>query len=110
MKVPVTSFTELVLGTALTHSYILYGTKSVLVHKGIISQNGKGGKRGIRVYPPWDNVMNKQAEKTQSWQTKYFVTIKRDNSNDFDLTRKLFNETSKTDNEKNNEPPTSVWQ
>ena len=65
--------------------------KSVLAEKGIISQNGKDGKRGIRVYPPWDTVTNRQAEKTKSWQTEYFLTIKSDNSTDFDLTRKLFN-------------------
>ncbi|GAA3954800.1 hypothetical protein GO495_28515 [Chitinophaga oryziterrae] len=64
--------------------------KSVLADKGIISQNGKDGKRGIRVYPPWDTVTNRQAEKTQSWQTEYFLTIKSDNSTDLDLTRKLF--------------------
>ncbi len=64
--------------------------KSVLVDKGIISQNEKVGKRGIRVYPSWDTVTNKQAEKTQSWQTKYFVTIRSDNSVDLDLTKKLF--------------------
>jgi len=50
--------------------------KSVLADKGIISHDGKDGKRGIRVYPPWDRVANKQAEKTQRWQTKYFLTIK----------------------------------
>lgn len=65
--------------------------KSVLADKGIISRDGKDGKRGIRVYPPWDTVTNRQAEKTQSWQTKYFLTIKSDNSTDLDLTRKLFN-------------------
>ena len=74
--------------------------KSVLADKGIISKNGKDGKRGIRVYPSWDTVTNKQAEKTQSWQIKYFVIIKSDNSTDFDLTRKLFNEQVKTENEK----------
>ncbi|NLR81158.1 MepB family protein [Chitinophaga eiseniae] len=66
--------------------------KEVLVDKGIISKHGKDGKRGIRVYPLWDTVTNKQAEKTQSWQTKYFVTIKFDNTTDLDLTRKLFND------------------
>lgn len=65
-------------------------SKSVLADKGIITRNGKEGKRGIRVYPPWDIVTNKQAEKTQSWQTKYFLTIKSDNSIDLDLVRKLF--------------------
>ncbi len=46
--------------------------KSILIEKGIISQNGIGGKRGIRVYPPWDNVENNQALKTQHWQNQFF--------------------------------------
>lgn len=50
--------------------------KSVLVSKGIISQNKKGGKRGIRVYAPWDKPENKQAIQTQAWQVSYFVEIK----------------------------------
>lgn len=64
--------------------------KAVLADKGIITQNAKSGKRGIRVYPPWDIVSNKQACKTQSWQTKYFLTIKKDKSTDLDLGKKLF--------------------
>ncbi|RYY32229.1 MAG: hypothetical protein EOP46_19460, partial [Sphingobacteriaceae bacterium] len=36
-------------------------TKSILKTKGIISYNGKGGKRGIRVYPPHVQNLNKQA-------------------------------------------------
>lgn len=52
--------------------------KSVLADKGIITANGKDGKRGIRVYPPWDVVNNRQAIKTQNWQTKYFVSISDD--------------------------------
>ncbi|MFL0161385.1 MepB family protein [Aquirufa salirivi] len=63
---------------------------SVLVNKGIISQYGKDGKRGIRVYPNWDTVRNKQAEKTQNWQRKYFVTIGSDNSAELDLIKKIF--------------------
>ena len=64
--------------------------KSVLAEKGIITQNGKEGKRGIRVYPPWDIATNKQAEKTQSWQIQFFLTIKTDNSTDLDFIKKLF--------------------
>lgn len=67
--------------------------KSVLADKGIITKNGKEGKRGIRVYPPWDIVTNKQAEKTQSWQTKYFLTI-NNNSIDFSLPKKLLAKTN----------------
>ena len=68
--------------------------KSVLADNGIITQNGKEGKRGVRVYPPWDIVTNKQAMKTQNWQTKYFLTIKNDNKTDLDLATKLLTKTS----------------
>jgi hypothetical protein len=70
--------------------------KAVLVERGIISQNGKGGKRGIRVYPPWDITTNRQAEKTQNWQTQYFLEIKSDNATCLDLAGKLFDKTSKS--------------
>jgi hypothetical protein len=50
-------------------------SKSVLVEKGIIAVGSKGGKRGIRVYPPWDKVTSKQAKNTQDWQVKYFVEL-----------------------------------
>lgn len=63
--------------------------KAVLVNKGIISGNDKEGKRGIRVYPPWDKPTNKQAEKTQSWQTKYFFHIDNNNSANVDTAKKL---------------------
>lgn len=46
----------------------------VLIKRKIISENGKGGKRGMRVYPPWDKALNKQAIKTQGWQTSFFHT------------------------------------
>lgn len=64
--------------------------KSVLKSQGILSQNGKGGKRGIRVYPPWDSATNKQAIKTQKWQTEYFLLLKNEHSTDLDLAKKLF--------------------
>ncbi len=53
--------------------------KSVLLEKGIITSSGKQGKRGIRVYPPWDNANSKQAEQTQRWQTNYFMQLKPNN-------------------------------
>ncbi|HUH33358.1 MAG TPA: MepB family protein [Daejeonella sp.] len=64
--------------------------KSLLIEKGIITSNGKNGKRGIRVYPPWDTVTNKQATKTQSWQRKYFLEVGNDASLDLDWLRQLF--------------------
>ena len=62
---------------------------SVLANKGIITQNGKTGKRGIRVYPPWDKPESKQAEKTQNWQLDYFLTIKTDGTTNLGLAKKL---------------------
>lgn len=64
--------------------------KKVLIEKGIITHNGKEGKRGIRVYPPWDVVSNKQAQKTQIWQSNYFLPIKNDNTTDLEVAKKLF--------------------
>lgn len=66
--------------------------KSALVNNAVMSSNGKGGKRGMRVYPPWDVVNNKQAEKSQCWQMKYFLTIKPDQPVDVDRAKKLLAE------------------
>ena len=63
--------------------------KSVLVSKGIVSQNEKGGKRGIRVYAPWDKPENKQAIKTQAWQVNYFVEIKKNSHLDLEFVKKI---------------------
>lgn len=49
--------------------------KSVLMEKGIITTDKQEGKRAFRVYPPWDNTNNSQAERTQKWQSKYFYEI-----------------------------------
>lgn len=61
--------------------------KSVLVEKGIITSNGKQGKRGIRVYPPWNSATSKQAEETQRWQTNYFVQLEPDNATAVELSK-----------------------
>jgi hypothetical protein len=63
--------------------------KSVLVSKGIVSKNGKGGKRGIRVYVPWDKPENKQAIKTQDWQVNYFVEIKENSQVDLEIVKRI---------------------
>ena len=51
--------------------------KSELTKRGIISTEKKEGKRGFRVYPNWDIVKSKQAERTQKWQLNYFYEINR---------------------------------
>jgi hypothetical protein len=70
---------------------------SVLLDKGIITGNDKEGKRGIRVYPSWDTVTNKQAEKTQLWQTKYFLTIDNNNKTNLNLAKQLLGTIDETD-------------
>jgi hypothetical protein len=49
--------------------------KDVLLSRDIISIQGKGGKRAIRVYPIWDTPESKQAQKTQEWQLEYFLDL-----------------------------------
>ena len=63
---------------------------SVMNEKGIFSQNKKQGKRGIRVYPPWDKTENNQARKTQAWQIKYFLSLNAENSTTKALATELF--------------------
>ncbi|ETZ23703.1 MepB family protein [Pedobacter sp. V48] len=66
----------MVIGSRTVHNFGLFVfPKSILIDQGIISSNKEAGKRGIRVYPPWDKPTNKQAQKTQSWQIKYFISI-----------------------------------
>jgi hypothetical protein len=62
-------------------------SKALLYEHDVISENGQGGKRGIRVYPAWDKTTNKQAHKTQKWQLDHFIDVSKnqpdDNSNMF---------------------------
>jgi hypothetical protein len=62
--------------------------KNVLHEKGFVSRNGVGGKRAMRVYPPWDVTDSTQAQKTQDWQLTYFVSIEP--TIDHDRMKKLF--------------------
>lgn len=74
--------------------------KSVLGDKGVLTKNQKEGKRGIRVYPPWDFVSSEQAKKTQRWQIKYFLTIRNHESADFDFAQELFINAHKREQQK----------
>ncbi|MEO9803476.1 MAG: MepB family protein [Reichenbachiella sp.] len=64
--------------------------KSVLCQKGIFSTTAKEGKRGIRVYPSWDEPKSKQACATQHWQLQYFLTVDESGSTDQTLVTKLY--------------------
>jgi hypothetical protein len=65
--------------------------KSVLISKGILSTTLKDGKRGFRVYAPWDIVTSKQALKTQQWQCEYFLEIPLNSSMDKSRAERLYN-------------------
>lgn len=52
--------------------------KYVLQKHDIVSTNHEGGKRAIRVYAPWEKSLNRQAQKTQNWQSEYFLDISQD--------------------------------
>jgi hypothetical protein len=64
--------------------------KAILNEKDIISGKGKLGKRGIRVYPPWDRSENPQAKRTQMWQLNYFLDLSNENSVDLLKARMLY--------------------
>ncbi len=64
--------------------------KAVLSQKGIIAKLGKGGKRAMRVYPPWDQTTSQQAQKTQKWQCAYFLEIPSDEKIDVEHAKHLY--------------------
>jgi hypothetical protein len=63
--------------------------KMVLYHQKVLAGMGGKGKRGMRVYAPWDMVGNQQAARTQEWQTVYFLDIAEDGAVDLDRARLL---------------------
>ncbi len=64
--------------------------KAVLAKQGVLSLKGIGGKRAIRVYPSWDQTLNKQAQKTQSWQKECFVDLSQAKELDIERVKMLF--------------------
>lgn len=68
-----------------THFGVFIFPKKVLHEHRILSDETRDGKRGIRVYPNWDETTNKQAHKTQIWQTQYFLDLS--DKNEIDLNR-----------------------
>ncbi len=63
--------------------------KAVLLQNKILSDKNKDGKRGFRVYPPWDIVTNNQAQKTQLWQKNYFINISPNKEIDLESVKKI---------------------
>jgi len=69
-------FDFIVIASRFEHNLGLFiFPKLVLADMGIVAAKTKEGRRGIRVYPPWDVPGSKQGEMTQRWQCKYFIYI-----------------------------------
>lgn len=66
-------------------------SKKLLIEKNILSTKLKEGKRGFRIYPTWVKTENKQAEKTQSWQTEYFIELTNNEQNDIEKLKSILN-------------------
>jgi hypothetical protein len=64
--------------------------KQILNQHGYVSENGVGGKRAIRVYPPWAHNLNSQAAKTQLWQAPFFFEISQHNTATIERLAKMF--------------------
>jgi hypothetical protein len=64
--------------------------KSVLCQQRIFTVSQKEGKRGFRVYPPWDETTNKQAIKTQNWQLNYFLDLSNIHAFDIEHAKALY--------------------
>lgn len=64
--------------------------REILAAKGVMSIDGEGGKRAIRVYPPWSRPVAKQAVRTQQWQLKYFLALDQSGHADPVQVRRLF--------------------
>ncbi len=65
-------------------------TQKVLIEQGVLSVCERGGKRAMRVYPPWVKTESKQAEKTQKWQLEFFAEIPKDSLIDTERFKCLF--------------------
>ena len=65
----------------------IFPTK-VLEKHGILSSDKSKGKRGFRVYPPWDETTSFQASKTQKWQLEFFLKV--DDQTDIALAKSLY--------------------
>ncbi|MCL9807536.1 MepB family protein [Flavobacterium amniphilum] len=85
------AFDFMIIETRLeSKSGIFVFPKEILLQKDIILGGSNKGKRGMRIYPSWDNVTNKQAEKTQKWQLDYFLETTTTKTFDTEKARKLF--------------------
>ncbi|MCX4524226.1 MULTISPECIES: MepB family protein [unclassified Streptomyces] len=57
---------------------------------GVVSVDGAGGKRALRVYPPWVTTTSRQAARTQAWQLEHFLDLSVPAAVDLGRARELY--------------------
>ena len=82
-------FLLIVTKTATPFGLFVFPKKVLLEHR-IISNETLGGKRGMRIYPTWDSTVNPSSQKTQAWQTRYFLDLSDAQNIDFIRIKNLF--------------------
>ena len=60
------------VGDGARHGFFIF-PRGVLIERGVMSRASAGGKRALRVYPPWCAPESIQAQRTQRWQAQWFV-------------------------------------
>ena len=73
------------------NSGIFLFNKNILTKKGVISLQNKGGKRAIRVYPPWCNPDSKQSISSQKWQCEYYISLDQTTEKETNLFKNILN-------------------
>jgi hypothetical protein len=73
------------------NSGVFLFNKNILTKKGVISLHNKGGKRAIRVYPPWCNPDSKQAISSQKWQCEYYISLDQTTEKETNLFKNILN-------------------
>ncbi len=63
--------------------------QSEMLKQNIFSKNNTGGKRAVRVYPPWVKTESAQAKKTQAWQREFFLDLSNVKKIDLKRAKKL---------------------
>ena len=63
-----------------THQGFFLFDQATLIGRDVFSRDGVGGKRAIRVYPPWCTPLARQALASQRWQLAAFIDDSTDAS------------------------------
>jgi hypothetical protein len=67
--------------------------RGALMTRGVLSRNGRGGKRAFRIYPPWSTPISSEAIRAQQWQLKHFLPLPVQGEIDAVRVRQRFNPT-----------------